>query len=84
MSPTKHAWNMKNLEGTMAVEGMTVSEDIMDEQFLTYGTCSCMVANISYEQGEEIKEKLSDLAEGKTTSKIIVEELISKYKRAGA
>lgn len=58
MSPTKHAWNMKNLEGTMAVEGMTVSE--------------------------EIKEKLSDLAEGKTTSKIIVEELISKYKRAGA
>ena len=58
MSPTKHAWNMKNLEGTMAVEGLTVSE--------------------------EIKEKLSDLAEGKTTSKIIVEELISKYKRAGA
>ena len=35
--------------------------DLMEEQFMTYGTCSCMVANVSYEQGEKIKEKLENI-----------------------
>lgn len=35
--------------------------DLMEEQFITYGTCSCMVANISYEQGEKIKSKLESI-----------------------
>ena len=35
--------------------------DLMEEHFITYGTCSCMVANISYEQGEKIKSKLEGI-----------------------
>ena len=35
--------------------------DLMEEQFMTYGTCSAMVANVSYEQGEKIKEKLEKI-----------------------
>ena len=35
--------------------------DLMDEQFMTYGTCSCMVANISYNQATEIQKKIEDL-----------------------
>ena len=32
--------------------------DLMKEQFKTYGSCKVMIANISYEQAEEISEKL--------------------------
>lgn len=28
MSPSMHNWNMKNLEGSFSVEGITLSEDI--------------------------------------------------------
>lgn len=35
--------------------------DLMEEQFMTYGTCSCMVANISYNQATEIQKKIEDL-----------------------
>lgn len=35
--------------------------DLMEEQFITYGSCNAMVANISYEQGEEIKSKLENI-----------------------
>lgn len=60
------ARNWVNVENSMAFYLPSITEtkqglDIMDEQFLTYGTCSCMVANISYEQGEEIKEKLENI-----------------------
>ncbi len=32
--------------------------DLMDEQFITYGSCKAMIANVSYEQGEIIKEDI--------------------------
>ncbi|MDO4188430.1 MAG: MMPL family transporter [Lachnospiraceae bacterium] len=35
--------------------------DLMDEQFLTYGTCSAMVANVSLDQAEEIKKQIEDI-----------------------
>ncbi|MBR6469758.1 MAG: MMPL family transporter, partial [Lachnospiraceae bacterium] len=35
--------------------------DLMEEQFITYGSCKVMIANISYIQAEEIKEKLEEL-----------------------
>ncbi|MBR5360943.1 MAG: MMPL family transporter, partial [Lachnospiraceae bacterium] len=35
--------------------------DIMDEQFVTYGSCKVMIANISYKQAEKIKEELEQL-----------------------
>lgn len=57
MSPTKHAWNLKNLEGTLSVEGISLSE--------------------------EIRKKLDDISEGKTSGKKIIEELILQYKCAG-
>ena len=35
--------------------------DLMDEQFVTYGSCTVMVANISYEQGEAIADDIRDM-----------------------
>ncbi len=35
--------------------------DIMEEQFTTYGSCKMMVANISFEQAEAIKEQVEDI-----------------------
>lgn len=35
--------------------------DLMDEEFITYGACNVMVANVSYEQSEKIGERLEML-----------------------
>ena len=35
--------------------------DLMEEQFITYGSCNVMVANVSYEQAEEIAGKLENI-----------------------
>jgi len=35
--------------------------DTMEEEFMTYGTCNIMVANISYDQAEKIQEKLESI-----------------------
>lgn len=35
--------------------------DLMDEEFITYGACNVMVANVSYEQAEKIGERLEML-----------------------
>ncbi len=35
--------------------------DLMEEQFVTYGSCTIMVANISYEQGEKIKRDIEKI-----------------------
>lgn len=35
--------------------------DLMEEEFVTYGSCTVMVANISYEQGEKIRDDLKDI-----------------------
>lgn len=32
--------------------------DLMEEEFTTYGSCEIMIANISYEQGEKIKDDI--------------------------
>lgn len=32
--------------------------DIMEEEFVTYGSCTVMVANVSYEQGEDMAEDI--------------------------
>lgn len=32
--------------------------DLMEEEFITYGTCNVMMANVSYEQAERICERL--------------------------
>lgn len=32
--------------------------DLMEQEFITYGTCNVMVANLSYEQAESIGQKL--------------------------
>lgn len=33
--------------------------DLMEQEFITYGTCDVMVANVSYEQAESIERKLA-------------------------
>ena len=35
--------------------------DLMEEEFITYGTASAMIANVSYTQAEEIKEGLEEI-----------------------
>lgn len=35
--------------------------DLMDDEFITYGACNVMVANVSYEQAEKIGERLEML-----------------------
>lgn len=35
--------------------------DLMEEQFITYGTCSCMVANVSYDQSLKIQKEIEDI-----------------------
>lgn len=37
--------------------------DLMEEEFITYGTCNVMLANVSYEQAEHVCERL-ELSEG--------------------
>ncbi len=32
--------------------------DLMEQEFVTYGSCEIMIANISYEQGEKIKKDI--------------------------
>lgn len=33
--------------------------DLMEEEFTTYGSCTIMVANVSFEQGQEIADQIS-------------------------
>ena len=35
--------------------------DLMEEEFITYGTCNVMIANVSYDQGESIKNNLEKI-----------------------
>lgn len=35
--------------------------DLMEEEFVTYGSCTIMVANISYEQGEKIRDDIEGI-----------------------
>lgn len=35
--------------------------DLMEEQFTTYGSCKAMIANVSYDQAEEIKEDIEEI-----------------------
>ena len=35
--------------------------DLMEEEFTTYGSCEIMIANISYEQGEEIRDDIENI-----------------------
>lgn len=35
--------------------------DLMEEEFITYGTCNVMVANVSYAQADDIRERLESI-----------------------
>ncbi|MCR4923639.1 MAG: MMPL family transporter [Lachnospiraceae bacterium] len=35
--------------------------DLMEEEFITYGACDVMIANISYDQGEKIRDDMLDI-----------------------
>jgi len=39
----------------------SVGLDRMEDQFVTYGTAKYMIANISYEDAEELKDRITDL-----------------------
>lgn len=58
--------NWVGVENSMAhyLPGTTETRqglDLMEEEFITYGTCSVMVANVSYGQAEEICGRLEQL-----------------------
>ncbi|MDE6883097.1 MAG: MMPL family transporter, partial [Lachnospiraceae bacterium] len=58
--------NWVGVENSMAhyLPGTTETRqglDLMAEEFITYGTCNVMVANVSYEQAEEICGRLERL-----------------------
>jgi len=58
--------NWVNVENDMAyyLPGTTETRqglDLMEEEFVTYGSITSMVANISYEQGEKIKEDIEKM-----------------------
>lgn len=58
--------NWVGVENSMAhyLPGTTETRqglDLMEEEFITYGTCSVMVANVSYRQAEEICGRLEQL-----------------------
>lgn len=55
--------NWVGVENSMAhyLPGTTETRqglDLMEKEFITYGTCNVMVANVSYRQAEEICERL--------------------------
>lgn len=59
--------NWVGVENSMAyyLPGTTETRqglDLMEEEFITYGTCSVMVANVSYEQAETICSRLEQSA----------------------
>ena len=35
--------------------------ELMDEEFVTYGSCTFMVANVSFEQGERLARSIGDM-----------------------
>ena len=45
--------------------------DLMEQEFITYGTCDVMVANVSYEQAESIEKKLEFIPGGKYSTSTI-------------
>ncbi len=58
--------NWVNVENDMAyyLPGTTETRqglDLMEEEFVTYGSISVMVANVSYDQGEAIKEDIEKI-----------------------
>lgn len=58
--------NWVNVENDMAyyLPGTTETRqglDLMEEEFVTYGSISVMVANVSYNQGEAIKEDIEKM-----------------------
>lgn len=59
--------NWVKVENSMAhyLPGTTETKqglDLMETEFITYGTCNVMVANISYAQAEDICERLEESA----------------------
>ena len=55
--------NWVGVENSMAyyLPGTTETRqglDLMEEEFITYGTCNVMIANVSYNQAEDICERL--------------------------
>ena len=34
--------------------------DLMEEEFTTYGACTVMVANVSFDQGQEIADRIAE------------------------
>ena len=59
------ARNWVNVENSMSfyLPGTTETKqglDLMEEEFITYGTCKVMVANVSYEQADAIREQIED------------------------
>lgn len=57
--------NWVGVENSMAyyLPGTTETRqglDLMEEEFITYGTCNIMVANVSYGQAEDIRSRLEE------------------------
>ncbi len=38
-----------------------IGMDLMDEQFITYGTARIMVCNITYDKAKELSEEIADM-----------------------
>ena len=44
-------------EGSATKEGL----DVMDKQFITYGSAQIMVANVTYEEAEDLRGEIEDV-----------------------
>lgn len=60
------AMNWVNVENDLAAylpdtAETTIGLDIMEDQFITYGSAQVMVSNITYEEAEKISEQISDM-----------------------
>ena len=54
---------------------------VMEDQFITYGTAEVMVANITYEEAEALKKKLTEV---KGVQSVAFDETSSHYSRSSA
>ena len=55
--------------------------NVMEEQFTTYGTADVMVANIEYDEAEELSDKIADI---KGVQSVAFDDTTDHYNRASA
>ncbi len=78
--------NWVNVENSLSAYLPATSEtreglDIMEQEFVTFGTCQLMIANISYEDAEKVSQELKEM---KGIQGVTFDDSLSHYNKSSA